>query len=128
MDLRSMMISKDTKLNEFTQTSQYRLSRVLMRERYKTSLSVHEIANLLNLTLDEYANLEFGDTSISNEDYKKYINILIENNLKNTPILQVKPNFFGKNWTSYSISNNYSRNSEVGQYSKTNMDELGLAV
>lgn len=122
------MISKDTKLNEFTQTSQYRLSRVLMRERYKTSLSVHEIANLLNLTLDEYANLEFGDTSISNEDYKKYINILIENNLKNTPILQVKPNFFGKNWTSYSISNNYSRNSEVGQYSKTNMDELGLAV
>ena len=73
MDLVDMIIALNPQTKIFVNTEQYKLSRELMGIRYEYSLSLECICEVLGLTFDEYANLEFGDVSIEVKEYNMYI-------------------------------------------------------
>lgn len=92
MDLRTMILKNNPGTDAFSQTMQYKLSRKLMSERYKSKLQLEEISNFLGLSESGYANLEFGDTKTPIADYVRYLNKMIDYNLEEKEVVSFHVN------------------------------------
>jgi len=114
MDIRDLIIRDNPELKTFTQSDQYKLSRTMMKIRYKLSFSSQDLADLLDISLYDYVNLESGDMSTTvieyNEIVDEMINLLIDYQAKKiTKYINDNTNLpKNKNTNSNYISSNYS--------------------
>lgn len=73
MDLRKRLLKEIPGLKEYTESDQYKYSRDMLKIRYELSFDPNQVADLLDITLVQYVQLESGDIEISSETYKKYL-------------------------------------------------------
>lgn len=74
MDVRNQIIQNNPKLKKFVKAPQYKLSRRLMKMRYKKSLTEEDMASLLQVSFEKYIALECGDTTITEKEYNNVLN------------------------------------------------------
>lgn len=67
----------------YTQTEQYALARRLIAERTDMVLPMSKVADMLDLSIDEYEKLEFGDPSIPVATYENVLEEVIQFKEKN---------------------------------------------
>lgn len=71
-DARKVMVENSEYLSKFVKSPQYAKSRDIMKMRYKLSLSTQEVAELANMTHNDFIKLEYG----SYEELDKYDKVL----------------------------------------------------
>lgn len=69
-DARQLLVENSEELGRFVKTDQYKLSRELMKERYKQSKSEKDMSKGLDISEEKYIELECGDEEVSKEDYE----------------------------------------------------------
>lgn len=124
MDLRNMILNANPQTNLFSKTLQYKLSRQLMKERYKSNLSLDKISEMLGLTNNEYGNLEFGDTEIAVEEYERYLNKIIDYNLQKREVVSFEINLNSKvsNNSTFIDSVFYTNTNKSHNYKMSSLD------
>lgn len=64
------------KLKEFTSTEKFKLSEKLLDFKYKLNISEEEMAKILEISKDEYLNMEFCVDTIPIEKYKNAVKLI----------------------------------------------------
>lgn len=72
-DARQLLVENSKELGRFVKTDQYKLSRELMKERYKQSKSEKELSKGLGISEEKYIGLECGDEEVSKEEYEDVV-------------------------------------------------------
>lgn len=108
MDVRDLLISTVPGLKEYTETSQYKLSKTILKIRYKLSLDQQEMADKLGISFNEYVYLESGDENIPTERYNKIVDgmlgFLMTSKINN---LEDKSVEYGYKMLNYKSEKNY---------------------
>lgn len=63
-------------------TKQFELSEVILDKRFELNLEYEEIIKIVDMTLNEYINLEFGDSDISLDKYEDALQKIYEYEIK----------------------------------------------
>ena len=81
--MNKYFFSSDNKyLQDKMKTEEFKYSEKLLDLRYELGLNFKEVADILNLKVDEYIDYEYGESNISKEDYIKAIEKLENYKLK----------------------------------------------
>lgn len=78
MDIRELLITHNSELENFMNSNQYKLSKTILKIRYKLSYSPNDVAEILDVSFNDYIKLESGDLTTSVERYNEIVNTLLD--------------------------------------------------